>query len=98
MVSIYQNWAKRSMVLVVTDQSMPQMTGTALVQRIRKIDTHIPVILFSGFISGDGLLPDPTQSADLNIQCILAKPFTNEQLGRAVRSVFDQDGTNSNTR
>jgi two-component system cell cycle sensor histidine kinase/response regulator CckA len=76
--------------LLVTDQSMPQMTGTALVQRIRKINDCIPVILFSGFLSEDGLLPDPAPSAGLNIQCILAKPFANEQLGQAVRRVLDQ--------
>jgi two-component system cell cycle sensor histidine kinase/response regulator CckA len=76
--------------LVVTDQRMPHMTGTALVQRIRKVDTRIPVILFSGFLSEDGLLPDPAQSVDLNIQCVLAKPFTNEQLAHAVRRVLDQ--------
>jgi two-component system cell cycle sensor histidine kinase/response regulator CckA len=76
--------------LVVTDQRMPHMTGTALVQRIRKIDTRIPVILFSGFLNESGLLPDPTLSVELNIQCILAKPFTNEQLAHAVRRVLDQ--------
>ena len=76
--------------LVVSDQSMPHMTGTALVQRIRKIDACIPVIVFSGFLNEHGLLPDPTQSADLNIQCILAKPFSNEQLGQAVRKALDQ--------
>jgi CheY-like chemotaxis protein len=76
--------------LVVTDQRMPHMTGTTLVQRIRKLDTRIPVILFSGFLSEDGLLSDTAQSDDLNIQYILAKPFTNEQLGQAVRRVLDQ--------
>jgi two-component system, cell cycle sensor histidine kinase and response regulator CckA len=76
--------------LVVTDQSMPHMTGTALVQRIRKLDACIPVILFSGFLSDDGLPPDPAPSDDLNIQCILGKPFTNKQLGQTVRRVLDQ--------
>jgi signal transduction histidine kinase/ActR/RegA family two-component response regulator len=76
--------------LVVTDQSMPQMTGTALVQRIRKIDTRIPIILFSGFLSEDGLLPGQTQSANIRIQCTLTKPFANDQLGQAVRRVLDQ--------
>ena len=38
----------------------------------------------------EGLLPDSARSAELNIQCILAKPFTNEELGRVVRKVLDQ--------
>ena len=76
--------------LVVTDQSMPQMTGTAMVERIRKIDPRIPAIVFSGFLSEDGFLPDQARSDDLDIQCIIAKPFTNEQLGQAVRMVLDQ--------
>jgi two-component system cell cycle sensor histidine kinase/response regulator CckA len=76
--------------LVVTDQSMPQMTGTALVQRIRKINSRIPVILFSGFLGEDGLPLDWSNSADMNIHSILSKPFSNEQLARAVRSALDQ--------
>ena len=60
------------------------------VMRIRKLDIRIPVIVINGFISEGGSPPDPTQSDALNVQCILAKPFTNEQLGNAVRRILDQ--------
>lgn len=76
--------------LVVTDQSMPQMTGTALVRRIRKINSRIPVILFSGFLGEDGLPLNLSNLTDIHIHSILTKPFSNEQLARAVRSALDQ--------
>ena len=76
--------------LIATDQSMPQMTGISLAQRIRKINTRVPVVLFSGFLGEDGLPLDWSGSADINIHCILSKPFSNEQLARAVRNALDQ--------
>jgi len=34
--------------LVVTDQTMPKMTGTELAEKIRQIDPNVPIILCSG--------------------------------------------------
>jgi two-component system cell cycle sensor histidine kinase/response regulator CckA len=76
--------------LVVTDQSMPQMTGAALVQRIRKINDRVPVVLFSGFLGRDRFPSDLSGSGGLDVQYVLSKPFSNEQLGAAVRTALDQ--------
>ena len=58
--------------LLLTDIIMPGMAGTELVEKIRKMDTNIPVLFMSAFC--DRLDPRMEQFV-----CI-AKPFTNTEL------------------
>jgi CheY-like chemotaxis protein len=53
--------------LVVTDYRMPRMSGSELIERIRKIRPTLPVILLSGFAEPLGLNESNT-SADAVIQ------------------------------
>jgi CheY-like chemotaxis protein len=65
--------------LVVADQLMPQMTGLELAEAIRKDCPGLPLLLVSGFANLD-------RDAVKDIH-VLAKPFTQEALARAVRMV-----------
>ncbi len=49
--------------LVVTDYKMPDMSGIELIQRIRKANAAIPIILISGFADVLGL-DEETTGAD----------------------------------
>lgn len=62
--------------LIITDQSMPGMSGTEMVQALRKLGCHSPVILCSGYgqevdletmqrLGIDELLPKPTRRGEL---------------------------------
>ena len=62
--------------LVVTDQGMPQMTGTDLVAAIRTEHARMPVLLVTGYAE----LPNGSDRALPR----LAKPFTQAQLAAAV--------------
>ena len=66
--------------LVITDQAMPQMTGAQLVAEIRKTQPHLPVIVATGYAE----LP-PGTAEDVQV---LNKPFTENQLEAALRTVF----------
>jgi len=46
--------------VIVTDYKMPGMTGVELIQRIRKLDAKIRVILLSGFVDPLGLTEENT--------------------------------------
>ncbi len=52
--------AARAFDVVVTDQCMPGMDGTQLIQRIRTANPHARVILLSGFVEGMGLTEENT--------------------------------------
>jgi CheY-like chemotaxis protein len=66
--------------LVVTDYKMPKMNGKELIQRIRKQELPVPVILLSGFADPLGLSEDNT-GADIVIQ------KSANEVGHLIRSV-----------
>ncbi len=70
--------------LLITDLTMPGMTGTELARRARALDPRLPIILLSGYppeTSDDEL-------ASLGILCTLMKPVTAEELRAAITGVF----------
>ncbi|HPS87120.1 MAG TPA: response regulator [Spirochaetota bacterium] len=67
--------------LVITDMTMPGMTGLHLTSEIRKINPHIPVLLCTGF--NEQLTREKTEAA--GIYEILMKPFTSLELGQAIK-------------
>jgi signal transduction histidine kinase/ActR/RegA family two-component response regulator len=71
--------------LLIADQTMPQLTGEALVQAVRCLRPEIPVILCTGFshtITSE-------KAAALGLQGYLAKPFSSRELSAAVRQALD---------
>ena len=71
--------------IVVTDQTMPHMTGLQLAAEIRKLRSDIPIIICSGFNC------PPDQEHTLHSRRIfLNKPFKIKDLACAVRSLLDQ--------
>jgi len=66
--------------VVITDQTMPGMTGLALTEELKRIRPAVPVVLCSGRTD---LLP-PQQMKRLGVAACVAKPFTRSELARAV--------------
>jgi two-component system cell cycle sensor histidine kinase/response regulator CckA len=72
--------------LVITDQTMPAMTGKMLAKEITGIKPDIPVILCSGYseiLSGE-------KSGALGIRDVLRKPVINRELAQTIRRVLDK--------
>ena len=72
--------------LVITDMTMPHLTGVELVRELRKIRPTLPIILCTGFSD----LIDKEKALDLGIKKYLMKPVGIQDLARAVRCVLDQ--------
>ncbi len=72
--------------LVITDQTMPHMTGEALSQAVRQIRPDIPIILCTGF--SHVITKETALSMGLN--AFLQKPLTMHDLGETVQRVLDQ--------
>jgi signal transduction histidine kinase/ActR/RegA family two-component response regulator len=66
--------------LVLTDEVMPGMNGTALAERLRSLRPGLPVLLMSGF--GGAQLQQRAQAA--GVRQVLAKPLQREALARAI--------------
>jgi len=69
--------------LIVTDLSMPQLNGVALVEAVREIIAEIPVIMLTGY--GAMLLPDGERPPGVDV--LLAKPVTRDNLAAAIAQV-----------
>ncbi len=72
--------------LVITDYTMPQMTGDALTRALRRLRPDIPVILETGFSH----TMDAEQAAALGIDAFLLKPWTVLELARTIAQVLAQ--------
>ena len=72
--------------LVITDQTMPKMTGIELSLAIMGLRPALPVILCTGFSE----VISPEKAMDLGIKDFLYKPIVTEQMAKAVRKALDQ--------
>lgn len=71
--------------LLVTDITMPNMTGDGLALKVKEIRPDIPVILCTGFSEKI----NDQQRKDLGIEDFLMKPVTKKDMAEAVRKVLD---------
>ena len=72
--------------VIITDKTMPGMTGNRLAAEVIKIREDIPIILCSGFSSKISR----QELNDLGIKANLMKPVTMSQFAKAVREVLDK--------
>jgi CheY-like chemotaxis protein len=71
--------------IVLTDQTMPDVTGFELAQRVLSIRPDIPVILTTGYSE----MVDEVRAREIGIREYLMKPLTPEALAAALRRVLD---------
>ncbi|MBS3809401.1 MAG: response regulator, partial [Desulfobacterales bacterium] len=71
--------------LLVTDITMPNMTGDRLALKVKEIRPDIPVILCTGFSEKI----NDQQRKELGIEGFLMKPVTKKDIAEAVRKVLD---------
>jgi len=70
--------------LVVTDMTMPQMTGDKLASEIMKIRNDIPIIMCTGFSEG----MDRNKALHMGIKEFMVKPFIIKELADTIRNVL----------
>jgi len=74
--------------LVITDQTMPKMTGLKLAEKIHAIDDEIPIILCSGY--SDAVTTEEANRA--GIRRFLAKPLDMRRLSISIRELLPSGG------
>jgi CheY-like chemotaxis protein len=72
--------------LVITDMTMPQMTGLQLVKRIKAVNPKVPVVLCTGFSA----YITPENASAMDIQGYLTKPIVKLEMAKMVRQVLDK--------
>jgi CheY-like chemotaxis protein len=71
--------------LIITDQTMPNMTGVELAKKILSIRPDMPIILCSGYSSQI----DEVKAQEIGIKAYVTKPLMKKDFATLVREVID---------
>ena len=72
--------------LVITDQTMPEMTGVELAKEILAIRPDMPIIMCTGFSH----LVNEESARAAGIKAFVMKPLTKREIAKTVREVLDR--------
>lgn len=73
--------------LIITDMTMPKMTGFELSQKIKSIKPKIPIILCTGF--SEGITKEELKIA--GIDGLIMKPVVRKDLVKMIRDILDNN-------
>ena len=74
--------------LIVMDLMMPNMDGVQLLEKVRKVDSDVAVVIFTGYPS----LDTAVQSMKLDAVDYLKKPFNPDEFRAVVERVMRKKG------
>jgi len=72
--------------LVITDMTMPKMTGDELAKELMRIRPDLPIILCTGFSE----LIDEHKAKAMCIRAFVMKPVVQREMAKAVRQALDK--------
>lgn len=75
--------------LVITDQTMPNMTGIELAKQLLSIRKDVPVILCTGF--SEAISPESAKA--LGIREFVMKPIIKNEMAETIKRVLTGEGT-----
>ena len=85
-----EKFLKNRYDLIISDISMPKMSGLEMVTEIKKISKSVPIILLSAYSEKEKLL----QAIDTGVTKYLIKPIDPEELLETISEVIDKSISN----
>jgi DNA-binding NtrC family response regulator len=77
---------KKHFELVLLDAKLPDIEGLALAKKIKKMDSTVPIVLISGYLSRDDEIVQDALSSGL-ISEYISKPFQHTEILNAVKNL-----------
>ena len=71
--------------LIITDMTMPNMTGAQLAEQLMSVRSDIPIILCTGFST----MIDEKKSNAMGIRAFVLKPIIKSDIAKIIRMVLD---------
>lgn len=75
--------------LVITDQTMPHLTGVMLAEELLKIRPDVPIILCSGSSPGSDAAVSPAKAKAAGIREVLMKPVERDEIHSVVQHILN---------
>jgi len=72
--------------LVITDQTMPHLTGLELAEEVLRLRPDMPIILYTGF--SEQVTAEKAKA--LGLKALLMKPLLGSELAKTIRRVLDK--------
>jgi len=72
--------------LLITDQTMPDLSGVKLAEEVLHIRPDMPIVICTGYST----VLSKEKTIEMGIRKYLTKPVNNKELARTVRSVLDE--------
>jgi CheY-like chemotaxis protein len=72
--------------LLITDQTMPALSGVDLARQALVVQPHLPVVLYTGYSAA----VDGPEARQAGIKAFLMKPLSMARLATVVRQVLDE--------
>ena len=82
-----EKFLKNRYDLIISDISMPKMSGLEMVAEIKKISKSVPIILLSAYSEKEKLL----QAIDTGVTKYLIKPIDPEELLETISEIIDKN-------
>ena len=79
--------------LIVTDQTMPQLTGMSLAESVWRLRPGLPIVISTGYSEQI----NPERSSALGFSALLPKPYSLPELSRAVEHCMEKGDAGQNT-
>ncbi len=76
--------------LVLTDQTMPELTGEKLATQLLEISPNLPIIICTGYSAK----MDAGKASSIGISAFIMKPVDKKELAMTIRQVLDKDASN----
>jgi PAS domain S-box-containing protein len=71
--------------LVITDQTMPDVTGVTLAQKMLRVRKEMPIILCTGYSE----MVSAKKAKDVGVGAFVVKPMVRKELAETIRRVLD---------
>ena len=84
-------YALKNPQIIISDIAMPNLNGIEFIEKIRKNNKTVPIILLTAHNDVDYLLP----AANLNIQSYIIKPITSTKLKEVLYNALEYLNLNS---
>lgn len=80
--------------LIITDMTMPQMTGVQLSKKLKEIRPDIPIVICTGHSS----LIDEEKTSKMDIAAYIMKPIKMSRIAKTIREVLESNNNRQRIR
>ncbi len=75
--------------LVITDQTMPHLTGVMLAKELLKVRAELPIILCSGNGHSENAMTSMAKARAIGIREFMTKPYERSAMSQVIRRMLD---------